>query len=605
MVNGLPTAKSKLVLVLFFVAAILLWSGIPRKQRAKPNLDFPESIQKIDQISAGPAQTFSIPIPDGYADYQIFLGSKLENIKLKTEAARKFTNLAGDQIKSTTKVKVFESKIKNNEALYLIKSSGELFYKKDKNSKQQLLGIFNEQYFEEPELLAHLARSNVAKVSDDQNFLSLNYDQLEKLKLASDRLTVVFYKKDSKRPFKKAYPTATEIVRAGSQEDQTEAGLKSASTEKETTQSGTIKRLASIFSWGSSSSSSQSEPSNTTLSSQGSSSSDYGSSHSSAGCDVFASGGGAEGDEASVALAGDGNSKITSVSISNEKPKNSDWKNANNSLGSFSWKYKIDSDGQAATATSKKGFKWFGVGNGDDLCTETIFSGSQAGIYQADLSVTFANGCRVKKQIEIDIDYPGFGGSAVGGVFLGGAFEISTVSGYPKKSGLGWECCVNVACPAGNCINATGEVTEWHEKGLQYETLANKEEEYHARQTRGEVDWANGGLSKNGVKISDAGTYISKYNLGTVCKTGFREGSVCTKAHLEAQKRITKVGKSFVKDIAKWAAKIRCYREKTVKQVIGLLKNKAGMHYECAYVKPGACSQEPSEQRYFWEYIGK
>jgi hypothetical protein len=258
------------------------------------------------------------------------------------------------------------------------------------------------------------------------------------------------------------------------------------------------------------------------------------------------------------------------------------------------------------------GLRWYGHGEGWESC---IHLGNY---YEFKVTAIFKNGSRAVADAEVRLDYGSSAGSAINRAQSKNLVQTTTLSGYPRKKRMGWECCVGVAPdPEDSLVEFSSEVFEVHPKELQYASQVNDEEEYHVAQALGQVDFSDGGYSMNGTRLDNDTEILRRYGVTRVCaSTLLRSKEVaCSVAREKAHKQARRVVSSFADDFGRWLdfgktkqqnlSDVRCHGEYTAKKAVGFTREKAGVDYLCGYVLSGGCPNPPPRPPYFWEFVGR
>ena len=304
--------------------------------------------------------------------------------------------------------------------------------------------------------------------------------------------------------------------------------------------------------------------------------------------------------------------EITKIVVTSPKPIVSG--PIRNALGGSIGMPKIEVSRVDATEFNAQlsGLRWYGHGEGSESC---IVGRND---YEFKVTAIFKNGSRAVADAVVELDYGSLAGAASSTFPFQNLVQTTTLSGYPRKKGMGWECCVGVAPdPEDSLVRVSSEVSEYHPKELQYASLANDEERYHVAQNLGQVDFSDGGLSMNGKRLDNDTEILRRYGVTRVCaSTLLRSKEVaCSVAREKAHKQARRVLFSFANDFQRWndfgatkqrhLSDVRCHKEYTAKKAVGLTREKAGADYLCAYVLLAGCPNPPPRPPYFWEFVGR
>jgi cysteine-rich repeat protein len=265
------------------------------------------------------------------------------------------------------------------------------------------------------------------------------------------------------------------------------------------------------------------------------------------------------------------------------------------------------------------GLLWYGYGDGLSSCVPEV--GGSDGHYSFEVTVDLKNGTTKTERTEAFIGYGSGAGTAETTISHGRAISIRGLPGYPRKKAVGWECCVAVeADQSDSLVSIKSTVVEEHPKELQYASLVNGEEEFHARQSNSEVDWGQGGFKKNGVRLDSDAEILRRYGLKRQCAVArvekYEKGIACMMARERAYKEAFTIGQRMLSDLKHWRrvnhfgnvakmGSVSCHQEYQAKKAVGLTRDKVGLDYKCGYELPAGCPNPAPVPPYFWEFIGR
>jgi cysteine-rich repeat protein len=299
---------------------------------------------------------------------------------------------------------------------------------------------------------------------------------------------------------------------------------------------------------------------------------------------------------------------IEAVSSTKPEPKEKPRNAMGGSIGNPKFSYKRVSSKEITGKLT--GLLWYGHGDGAASCIPEF--GGTSGDYSFEVTVELKNGTKQTKKSEASIGYGSGAGRADPEVSFWPLIATKKLPGYPKRKAVGWECCVAVeADPSDDLVTISGTVTDEHPTELQYASLVNREEAFHARQLNAEVDWSQGGLKKGGMRLDNDGEVLRRYGLTQVCGRAYlRDKEIsCLVAEERAYKEAKKIAGKMNKDLSSWTgvggSPFRCHVEYTAKKASGLTRDKVGVDYKCGYELPGGCPNPAPVAPYFWEFIGK
>lgn len=297
--------------------------------------------------------------------------------------------------------------------------------------------------------------------------------------------------------------------------------------------------------------------------------------------------------------------KISSITITEEKPKLEPTRNYIGSIEGFDWTYYVSEDTNEAYAISSS-HKWYGSGDGSDSCIELIAPANQAGTYKANVNVSFSNGSETEKEIELDVDIQP---ENVPNVRIkSAAHGFTIINDKDEFGGSRKECCAGVDCPKLDCLSL-----ELHNdikaRGYgQYNQVADREEVQHVKQFQGSVPWVEGGFTdKTNRPVFTTEQFILAYGEGSakhklgplyVCKTLKDKDQACLEAEAEVENNLYNALEHFINSTGSHLDETRCFSEKAAKETIGLTREKAGVDYKCAYVETGSCPLDPKGKPY-------